>query len=136
MRFLTFLLLLALALPATAGTVYRWTDAKGTVHYSDFRPPAGVKFEQQGNFKRAVPAMNTAEAAPEAANVASTPASPTTGVSTRCQAARQSVQALGQTDVPVMMDLDGDGQAEPLTADTQQRQLELARAQERAFCTP
>jgi hypothetical protein len=40
-RFLLFGLLLA-ATPAVA-QVYRWVDGKGTVHYSNAKPPAGVK---------------------------------------------------------------------------------------------
>lgn len=41
-RFAAFLLLLGAALPVSA-QVYRWVDAKGTVHYSNTAPPAGVK---------------------------------------------------------------------------------------------
>jgi hypothetical protein len=40
MKFL-WLILLLVALPAAA-QVYRWVDAKGTVHYSNAKPPAGV----------------------------------------------------------------------------------------------
>lgn len=36
------ILLLAIAAPAAA-QVYRWVDEKGTVHYSNSPPPAGVK---------------------------------------------------------------------------------------------
>lgn len=35
-------LLLALATPATAATLYRWTDASGTVRYG-YQPPSGVE---------------------------------------------------------------------------------------------
>ena len=35
--------LLALAVPAMAADIYRWVDAKGTVHYSNGTPPSGVK---------------------------------------------------------------------------------------------
>ena len=40
-------LLCAIAGAAVAATttIYRWTDADGTVHLSSSRPPAGVKFE-------------------------------------------------------------------------------------------
>ena len=136
MRFIALVLLSCLAVPAMAGTVYRWTDAKGVVHYSDFRPPAGVKYQAQGEFKRSIqPSVSSADEPAAAPNTASQ-ATASTGVSTRCLSARQSVQALAQADVPVMMDLNGDGEAEPMTPETQQRQLELARAQERAFCSP
>jgi hypothetical protein len=38
-----FVGLLLIAMPAAA-QVYRWVDDKGTVHYSNATPPAGVKF--------------------------------------------------------------------------------------------
>lgn len=41
MRFFLLTLLVVVA-PATA-QVYRWVDAKGTVHYSNSTPPPGVK---------------------------------------------------------------------------------------------
>jgi len=37
------LLLLALSSAPALAQVYRWVDDKGTVHYSDAAPPAGVK---------------------------------------------------------------------------------------------
>jgi hypothetical protein len=36
-------LLLLLAVTPAAAQVYRWVDEKGTVHYSNAKPPAGVK---------------------------------------------------------------------------------------------
>ena len=39
-------LLLLLAATAAHAQVYRWVDAKGTVHYSDAPPPAGVKAQK------------------------------------------------------------------------------------------
>jgi hypothetical protein len=41
MRF--FLVLLLFAATPVVAQVYRWVDAKGTVHYSNAKPPAGVK---------------------------------------------------------------------------------------------
>jgi hypothetical protein len=35
----------ALAAGAATTTIYKWTDADGTVHLSTTKPPAGVKFE-------------------------------------------------------------------------------------------
>jgi hypothetical protein len=39
-------LLLALASASAAAQVYRWVDAKGTVHYSDEKPPPETKATQ------------------------------------------------------------------------------------------
>jgi hypothetical protein len=36
-------LLLLLAVTPAAAQVYRWVDEKGTVHYSNAKPPAGIK---------------------------------------------------------------------------------------------
>lgn len=124
MKYLLGTLFVLMAMPAMAGTVYRWKDAGGVVHYSDARPPMGVKYEIQTH------ASSSTETTPPVAEP------PSENVSSRCQASRQSVQALSTVGVPVMMDLDGDGKAEPLSPDTQQRQLELAKAQEKAFCSP
>ena len=32
---------------ATAGDIYRWTDADGRVHYGDQPPPQGTSYETQ-----------------------------------------------------------------------------------------
>jgi len=45
MRFLLGLLLLVATCAANA-QVYRWVDAKGTIHYSNAEPPAGVKADK------------------------------------------------------------------------------------------
>ncbi|MCE7893648.1 MAG: DUF4124 domain-containing protein, partial [Sorangiineae bacterium PRO1] len=46
MRRLLLPIVLMLALPAFAGQVYKWTDAKGTVHYSDAPPPQGAHYSR------------------------------------------------------------------------------------------
>jgi len=70
-------LLLALAGPAAAMTVYKWTDDQGVVHYGD-APPPGVEAEQlelKGNRTRPSPDQEEAEdeakeeKAPQAADV-------------------------------------------------------------------
>lgn len=50
MKLATVVLLMALPALATA-QVYRWTDAKGKVHYSDQPPPAGAKQATEKNIK-------------------------------------------------------------------------------------
>ena len=100
MRTLIALMLLSLSLPALSGTVYKWKDARGVVHYSDSRPPSGIKYDTQ-DF-----ASSTATPS-EASASAETPAP--SSENARCEKSRQSVAALSQTGVPVMMDLDGDG---------------------------
>jgi hypothetical protein len=43
MRLPLLLALLFAAVPVAAQQIYRWVDAKGTTHYSQETPPAGVK---------------------------------------------------------------------------------------------
>lgn len=45
------LVLILLSLPAMAGTLYRWTDANGKVHYTDQPPPASAKGVTQKSLK-------------------------------------------------------------------------------------
>lgn len=49
------LILTLFAIPAVAGTLYRWTDAQGNVHYTDQPPPAGAKNATQKDFKNSRP---------------------------------------------------------------------------------
>ena len=44
-RFLALLAGVALAVPASASTIYKWVDQGGTMHLSSSKPPAGVKYE-------------------------------------------------------------------------------------------
>jgi glutaredoxin len=47
MKRLLLIALTLLALPAAAGTLYRWVDADGRVHYTDTPPPASAKDVKQ-----------------------------------------------------------------------------------------
>lgn len=46
-KLLPFLLLFFTAMSVTAGTLYRWVDADGKVHYTDEPPPPTAKSVQQ-----------------------------------------------------------------------------------------
>ncbi len=48
---LTLLILPALTQSASAGTLYRWTDAQGKVHYSDQPPPTATRNATQKTYK-------------------------------------------------------------------------------------
>jgi hypothetical protein len=121
MRVFLLMLTCALAGSASAGTVYRWTDSQGITHYSDSKPLRGVNAEVKGSYRL---------------STQSTPATPAVQPENpRCEDARRGITALEQNGIPVRMDLDGDGTPEPLDNETRARQLELARAQAKAFCT-
>lgn len=55
------LLLLA---PLAMGQAYKWTDASGTVHYSDNPPPKGTQFKRITTSGSAQPLAEPAKAAP------------------------------------------------------------------------
>jgi hypothetical protein len=58
----TLLLTLLLLASAAQAEVYRWVDAKGTVHYSNEAPPAGTKATTVDiDAKSGTPAADTAE---------------------------------------------------------------------------
>lgn len=121
MRALAFVLALVVSGSAFAGTVYRWTDAKGVTHYSDSKPLNGMRVEIKGDYRLSAPSQPlAAQSQPE---------------NKRCEDAQRGASALEQTGLPVRMDLNGDGTPEPLDDETRARQLELARAQVKAFCT-
>ena len=46
MRRLLIATALLLAAPLVAAQAYKWTDASGTVHYSDAPPPQGTKYNK------------------------------------------------------------------------------------------
>ena len=46
MRRLPLALVMLLLAPAVAAQVYKWTDAHGTVHYSETPPPQGTPFKR------------------------------------------------------------------------------------------
>jgi hypothetical protein len=62
MRALPAALVLFLLAFAAHAQVYRWVDAKGTIHYSNTVPPAGVKADQLDiDLKPGSPSPDTAE---------------------------------------------------------------------------
>lgn len=116
---------LCASLPVAAEVLYRWTDDKGVVHYTDQPPPAGRKFEKR-EVKIEEPAPAPAEAPAETA--AAKP-------SAACERVRQNIKVL-EGSGGVSMDLDGDGQAEPLDEATRKRELERSRELEKTLCSP
>ena len=71
MRRIYILLALLLVAPLASAQVYKWTDAKGVVHYSDVPPPQGVHYKNMhmsltGGAAPAAAASTTATATPAA----------------------------------------------------------------------
>lgn len=127
MRYLMTLPLAALLLTwgfaASASEVYRWTDERGVVHYSD-TPPEDDKFERVN--VRTGTTRSTPEPEPEAAAETTPPAAQASveDAATRarhCDTARRNLIALNSS-----LDVTGEfeGESRLLTAEERQDQIE------------
>lgn len=110
-------LALAIALPAFAGQVYTWKDAKGVTHYAD-APPPGQKLQPRTFGER--PA---------------TPAAPKPVVNSNCSNARSNLTLL-QGSGPVGVDENKDGKPDrQLTADERAKRLKVAEGEVELYCS-
>ncbi len=133
------LLILLLALPlAVAAQVYKWTDASGTVHFSDSPPPQGTKYTN----------VKTSRSVAVATPVASTPApSADTGKpaekprriedtpenrSKLCTELKANI-ALLQGDQPLTVD-DDKGQRTAMPDERRRQELATAQGQAKQYC--
>lgn len=132
------LLALALALPASAGDMYSWTDANGVRHFSDSPPPASVK-----NAKRVAVHGGVTTPAPQAADAAQKPSSSggpamaaaagysPEDIKRNCEIAKGNLASL-QANAPAK-----DDKGAPIDAAAaaeHQAQLDKANQQIRLFC--
>ena len=128
--------LLLVAPLAAAQQIYKWTDAMGTVHYSQSAPPAGIHFQQVklagGVESTDAPAAQAADdespaPADNPAPVADTPANR----AKLCTTLKSNLAAL-QGSGPVVMQEDG----KPAVLDETQRkqQVDTANAQYQQYC--
>ncbi|MEO9078011.1 MAG: DUF4124 domain-containing protein [Rhodanobacter sp.] len=138
-RLLIAVVLLLLApLLATAAQVYKWTDASGTVHYSEAPPATGINFSKvtttgtvQPTVKppatETVDASDTSSASTQTMPMADTP----TNRKALCAALETNLNTL-RGDTPVVMQQDGKTTA----LDTAQRkqQLSTTQAQYDQYC--
>ncbi|MGY3265985.1 MULTISPECIES: DUF4124 domain-containing protein [unclassified Lysobacter] len=109
-------LLFVAALPAVAGQVYTWKDAKGVTHYAD-APPAGQKM-----------AARTFGEHPVA------PAAPKAVANSDCSNSRSNLTLL-QGNGKVGVDEDKDGKADrELTAAERAARLKVAEGQVELYC--
>jgi hypothetical protein len=118
-----------------AGEIYKWTDAKGQVHYSD-TPPPGQEHSRVAvrGVRQSIASAAADEAAAEAAAAAASPAKPVAPTQqSNCDIAKRNLDTFAKS-TSVVMDSDGDGKPEPLDEAT--RTAELARNQElvRIYC--
>lgn len=121
---------LVAASAAQAGEVYKWTDDKGVVHYTD-APPEGRDFEKK---KAVAPAPATAPQAESEAEPKAEAAPARQGsAQANCEAARRNVENM-ERFAEISMDRDGDGTPEKLTAEQREEELTRHRALVDVFC--
>ncbi|CAM5245969.1 DUF4124 domain-containing protein [Rhodanobacter lindaniclasticus] len=124
---------LLLIAPLCAAQVYKWTDASGTVHYSEAPPAQGVKYSkvtttgtveplakpaEQGHAEDAAGGSNESDAAPK--TMADTPENR----KSLCASLQSNLTTL-QGSGPVVMEQNG----KPSALDASQRQQQIATAQ-------
>ena len=130
------LLLLA---PLATAQVYKWTDAGGTVHYSEAPPAQGTKFSKVTTTGTAEPLA--APASSDAADSRETPAEPTEPTKPvadtpenrgkLCASLKSNLATL-QGSGPVVMQQDG--KATALDAAQRKQQAASAQAQYSQYC--
>ncbi len=142
-----FLLALALLLlaPLASAQVYKWVDAKGTVHFSQTPPPPGVKYQlmhmasDTGSSMMGTPstvtsthanAANSDQAPGAQAPVANTPAN-------RVELCKQLQQNMTLLNSPEALNVAG-ANGKPVALDAQARAQQKAQtqAQIQQFCAP
>jgi hypothetical protein len=138
MRRLPFALVLLLLAPAVAAQVYKWTDAHGTVHYSETPPPQGTSFKRitTTGAEQPGPAASAAGAAPAAAAPAATGSAtvPNTPENRAkfCSSLKANL-ALLKGDEGVV--LEQGGQSVPLDDIQRRQQIALAEKQYQQYCS-
>ena len=126
-------LLLLFAAPAFgAGAVYKWTDDKGVVQYTD-APPEGREFTKLAS-PSPRPAPEPAVDAEPAATPAAPPAAPPGTAQANCESARRNVENITRF-TEISMDRDGDGTPEKLSAEERAKELERNQALAKVYCT-
>ena len=139
-RSLIVVALLLVAPLAVAQQIYKWTDAKGTVHYSQSAPPEGTRFQQvklaggvesSADTSTAQPAAETAPA-PAAAPAPTGPVADTPDNRAKLCATLKSNLATLQGSGPVVMQENG----KPAVLNDAQRkqQVDSAQAQYQQYC--
>ncbi|MEW9571195.1 DUF4124 domain-containing protein [Rhodanobacter sp. Si-c] len=137
-RSLIVVALLLVAPLAVAQQIYKWTDAKGTVHYSQSAPPEGTRYQQvklasgveSGDAPAPQPATDDTPA--PADNPAPMPMTDTPANRTKlCATLKSNLTAL-QGGGPVVMQQGG----KPVLLDASQRkqQVDTANAQYQQYC--
>ena len=132
--------LLLIAPLASAQQIYKWTDASGTVHYSQATPPQGTKYRQvklAGGVESAdqqndQPAADSASAAADSTPAAPPPVADTPANRSKLCATLKSNLATLQGSGPVVMQQDG--KPAVLSDAERKQQVATSNAQYQQYC--
>lgn len=141
-RLLIVLALLLLA-PLAFAQVYKWTDANGTVHYSEAPPASGTNYKQVTTTgtvepRGAPPSDEASEARPasEQNQMEEEPAEPMADTPENrvkfCQTLSSNLDALRGKGPVVTQQADGELAA--MNDDQRQQQIDAAQSQYEQFC--
>jgi hypothetical protein len=138
MRRLPIAVALLLIAPLACAQVFKWTDAHGTVHYSQTPPPNGTRYSRvtvTGTVEPVAPANaeSNTEPSPDATPAQDNQAVADTPANRKklCASLKSNLGAL-QGDQPVIMQVDG--QQKVIDAAQRKQQLDAAQAQYRQYC--
>lgn len=130
--------LLLLAAGGADAQAYKWTDAQGTVHYSESAPPAGTKYSRVTLSGSVEPIAAPAPATEPGANeeqMNAQPAKPMEDTpenrSKLCASLKSNLDTLRGSG-PVVMEQGG--QPKALNDAERKQQLDAAQAQYNQFC--
>jgi hypothetical protein len=142
MRRLSIAIALLLVAPLVSAQVYKWTDAKGTTHYSETPPPTGTKYSQvtvSGSDEPASSGSSSASATAEAAPASSSsqgnnnqPMADTPENRAKMCASLKANMATLQGSGPVVMQ--NGGQQQVLNADQRKQQLDATQSTYSQYC--
>lgn len=136
-RSLIAVALLLLAPLAATAQVYKWTDASGTVHYSEAPPAQGTKFSKVTTTGTVQPlaAPTATEGAGGSSEPTATPPQPVADTPENrgkmCTSLKANLAAL-QGSGPVVMQQDG--KATALDAAQRKQQIDAAQGQYNQYC--
>lgn len=130
---------LLLVAPLAIGQAYKWTDAHGTVHYSETPPPQGTQYKQIHTNGTVAPlAQPAAESDAGNASASGVPATPTTPVadtpenrSKLCASLKTNLETLKGSGPVVMQD---GGQQKVLDDAQRKQQIAAANNQYQQYC--
>ncbi|MET3652647.1 DUF4124 domain-containing protein [Dyella japonica] len=140
MRRLLIATALLLAAPLVAAQAYKWTDANGTVHYSDAPPPQGTKYNKVTTSGSVEPLATPAPAVTSDGS-AEVPTKPNTtqpvadtpeNRAKLCSNLKSNMETL-KSQGPVVMD-DG-GQQKVMSTDQRKQQQAAAQSQYQQYCS-